>query len=108
MTQAARGAAFQKALAVKCQGCLSRRFPPCLFLPYRPHRKTESEQKNKPEGRPSWLCHRKASGAELSPRGAAALRLEALPFVAWGEARPPRWGGALKDKWPRSEKMLAW
>lgn len=38
-TQAAQGAAFQKALAVKRQGCLSRRFPPCLFLPYHPHRK---------------------------------------------------------------------
>ena len=57
VTQAAQGAAFQKALAVKCQGCLSRRFPPCLFLPYHPHRKTEREQKNKPECWPSWLCY---------------------------------------------------
>lgn len=98
MTQPAPGAAFRRALAAKCQGCLSRRLPPCPFLPYHPAGRLRAGRKPSP----AFLALLpEVSGAGLSPRGSLlGALLGASLALASGETSPSLLGSPQGRCWP--------
>ncbi|KAI6073029.1 hypothetical protein LUU34_01471600 [Aix galericulata] len=98
VTQPAPGAAFRRALAAKCQGCLSRRLPPCPFLPYHPAGRLRAGRKPSP----AFLALLpEVSGAGLSPRGALlGALLGASLALALGETSPSLSGSPQGRCWP--------
>lgn len=93
VTQPAPGAAFRRALAAKCQGCLSRRLPPCPFLPYHPAGRLRAGRKPSP----AFLALLPEVSGGLSPRRSLlGALLGASLALALGETSPSLSGSPFR------------